>query len=146
MRVPCTARSNQSVLKEINPEYSLEGLILKLKLQYFGHLMRRGDHWNRGLLIGSCLVTKSCVRLFETPWTAAGQASQSVIISWSLLRHMSIWSVMPSNHLILCHPFSSCLQCFPASGSFPMSLFFIPVGQSIVASTSVSVFSVNIQN
>ena len=44
LRVPWTARSsNQSILKEINPEYSLEGLILKLKLQYFGHLMRRSD-------------------------------------------------------------------------------------------------------
>ena len=43
MRIPWTARSNQSVLKEISPEYSLEGLILKLKLQYFGHLMQRAD-------------------------------------------------------------------------------------------------------
>ena len=44
MRVPWTARrSNQSILKEINPEYSLEGLMLKLKLQYFGHFMRRAD-------------------------------------------------------------------------------------------------------
>ena len=44
LRVPCTAwRSNQSILKEINPEYSLEGLMLKSKLQYFGHLMQRAD-------------------------------------------------------------------------------------------------------
>ena len=44
MRVPWTTRiSNQSILKEISPEYSLEGLMLKLKLQYFGHLMRRAD-------------------------------------------------------------------------------------------------------
>ena len=43
MRVPWTARSNQSILKEISPEYSLEGLMLKLKLQYFGHLLRRTD-------------------------------------------------------------------------------------------------------
>ena len=43
LRVPWTARSNQSILKEISPEYSLEGLMLKLKLQYFGHLMRRTD-------------------------------------------------------------------------------------------------------
>ena len=43
MRVPWTARSNQSILKEINPEFSLERLMLKLKLQYFGHLMRRTD-------------------------------------------------------------------------------------------------------
>ena len=43
LRVPWTARSNQSILKEINPEYSLEGMMLKLKLQYFGHLMQRAD-------------------------------------------------------------------------------------------------------
>ena len=48
MRVPLTARrSNQSILKEISPEYSLEGLMLKLKLQYFGHLMLRTDHRKR---------------------------------------------------------------------------------------------------
>ena len=48
LRVPWTPRrSNQSILKEINPEYSLEGLILKLKLQYFGHLMRRTDSLER---------------------------------------------------------------------------------------------------
>ena len=48
LRVPWTARrSNQSILKEINPEYSLEGLMLKLKLQYFGHLMQRAFHWKR---------------------------------------------------------------------------------------------------
>ena len=46
----------------------------------------------------------SCVQLFATPWTAALQASLSFTISWSLLRLMSIESVMPSNHLILCHP------------------------------------------
>ena len=48
LRVPWTARrSNQSILKDISPEYSLEGLMLKLKLQYFGHLMRRVDSWKR---------------------------------------------------------------------------------------------------
>ena len=46
-RVPWTARSNQSILKKISPENSSEGLMLKLKLQYFGHLMRRTDHWIR---------------------------------------------------------------------------------------------------
>ena len=45
-------RSNQSVLKEINPEYSLEGLILKLKLQYFGHLIRRADSLEKTLMLG----------------------------------------------------------------------------------------------
>ena len=53
MRVPWTAwRSNQSVLKEINPEYSLEGLRLKLKLQYFGHLMQRADSLEKTLMLG----------------------------------------------------------------------------------------------
>ena len=54
MRVPWTAiRSNQSILKEINPEHSLEGLILKLKLQYFGHLMRRTDSLEKTLMLGT---------------------------------------------------------------------------------------------
>ena len=53
MRVPWTMRrSNQSILKEINPEYSLEGLLLKLKLQYFGHLMRRVNLLEKTLMLG----------------------------------------------------------------------------------------------
>ena len=53
LRVPCTAwRSNQSILKEINPEYSLEGLMLKSKLQYFGHLMQRADSFEKTLMPG----------------------------------------------------------------------------------------------
>ena len=53
MRVPWTARrSNQSILKEISPEYSLEGLMLKLKLQYFGHLMRRVDSLEKTRMLG----------------------------------------------------------------------------------------------
>ena len=52
MRVPWTARrSNQSILKEISPEYSLEGLMLKLKLQYFGHLMRRANSLEKTLML-----------------------------------------------------------------------------------------------
>ena len=53
LRVPCTARrSNQSILKEISPEYTLEGLMLKVKLQYFGHLMRRTDSLEKTLMLG----------------------------------------------------------------------------------------------
>ena len=53
LRVPQTVRrSNQSILKETNPEYSLEGLMLKLKLQYFGHLMRRADSLEKTLILG----------------------------------------------------------------------------------------------
>ena len=54
MRVPWTARrSNQSILKETDPEYSLERLMLKLKLQYFGHLMRRADSFEKTLMLGN---------------------------------------------------------------------------------------------
>ena len=54
MRVPWTARrSNQSILKEINPEYSLEELMLKLKLQYFGHMMQRVDSFEKTLMLGN---------------------------------------------------------------------------------------------
>jgi len=53
LRVPCTARrSNQSILKEISPEYSLEGLMLKLKCKYFGHLMQRADSFEKTLILG----------------------------------------------------------------------------------------------
>ena len=86
----------------------------------------------------------SLVRLFAAPQIAAWQASLSITISQSLLKLMSIESVMPSNHLILCHPFFSCFQSFPASGSFPMSQFFTPGGQSI--GTSASVLLMNIQD
>ena len=53
LRVPWTARrTNQSILREISPEYSLEGLMLKLKLQYFGHLMQRTDSFEKTLMLG----------------------------------------------------------------------------------------------
>ena len=53
LRVPWTVRrSNKSILKEISPEYSLEGLMLKLKLQYFGHLMRKADSFEKTLMLG----------------------------------------------------------------------------------------------
>ena len=66
-----------------------------------------------------CWVAQSCLTLV-TPWTAAHQASLSFTDSWSLLKLMSIDSVMPSNHLILCCPFFSCPQSFPLSGSFQL--------------------------
>ena len=52
LRVPWTERRNQAILKKISPEYSLEGLMLKLKLQYFGHLMRRADSFEKTLMLG----------------------------------------------------------------------------------------------
>ena len=83
---------------------------------------------------------------FVTPWIAAHQASLSFTMSWSLLKFMSIESVIPSNHHILCHPFSSWPQSFPASGSFPISRLSVSGGQRIRASTSASVLLINIQD
>ena len=87
----------------------------------------------------------SHVQLFATPWTAAYQASLSITNSQSLLKLTSTELVMPSNHLILCHPLLPCLQSFPASGSFPVSQLFPSGGQSIGASASASVLPMNIQ-
>ena len=64
------------------------------------------------------------------PWTAAHQASLSIINSWSLFKLMSIESVMPSNNLILCRPLLLLPSIFPGSGSFPMSQFFTSGGRS----------------
>ena len=89
----------------------------------------------------------SCVRFFATPWTAACQASLSITNSWSLLKFMSIESVMPFNHLILCRPFLLLPSIFPSNrtGSFPMSQFFASGDQSIGASASASILPMNIQ-
>ena len=87
----------------------------------------------------------SHVRLFATSQTAACQAPLSFTISQSLLIFMSIESVMLSNHLMLCHPFSFCLQSFPASGCFPVSRLFASGGKSIGPSALASVLPMNIQ-
>ena len=75
--------------------------------------------------ISSVQFSRSVTSNLVTPWTAARQAFLSITNYQSLLKLMSIELVMSSNLLILCHPFSFCLQFFPASGSFPMSQLFI---------------------
>ena len=80
------------------------------------------------------------------PWIAARQASLSITNSRSSLRLTSIESVMPSSHLILCHPLLSCPQSLPASGSFLRSQFFTSGGQSIEVSALASVLPMNIQD
>ena len=79
-----------------------------------------------------------CVWLYATPWTAARQASLSITNSQNLLKLMSIELVMPSKISSSVIPFSSSLQSFPLSGSFPMSHFFASAGQSTGASASTS--------
>ena len=89
-------------------------------------------------------VTQLCPTLCDP--MDCSQASLSFTIPQSLLKLMSIELMMPSSHLIVCHPFSSCPQSFPASGSFPMSPLFASGGQSIGASAAGSVLPMNIQD
>ena len=103
------------------------------------------NHGN-GMDFSSVQLSGSVVSDYANPWTAACQASLSFTNFWTLLKLMSIELVMPSNHLILCHPFSSYLQSFPASGSFSVSQFFASGGQSIGTSASASVLQMNIQD
>ena len=97
-------------------------------------------------LLISSIQSLSCVQLFATPWTAARQASLSNTNSWSLLKLMSIKSVMPSNHLIFCHPLLLLPSIFPSIRVFYNGQFFASNGQSMGASTSSSVFPMNIQD
>ena len=90
----------------------------------------------------SSVQSLSHVQLFATPWTAALQASLSITNFRSLLKLMSIESVMPSNHLILFHPFFLPPSIFPSIRVFPKGWLFSPGGQSIGASASVSVMNI----
>ena len=132
---------------------SKEGLITSIVLRIWKHgippsqrslqlislasnsLTHQKNHIHAPLILASCQISivvvqsLSCVQLFAIPWTAAHQSSLSFIISWSLLKLMSIESVMLSNHLILFCPRLLMPQSFPASGSFLVSWFFASVGQ-----------------
>ena len=88
----------------------------------------------------------SCVQLFATPWTAARQAFLSITNSRSPPKPMCIESVMPSNHLILCHPLLFLPSTFPSIRSFPVSRLFSSGGQNIGALASASVLPKNIQS
>ena len=95
--------------------------------------------------VGAAVQSLSPVWLFVTSWTAAHQASLSFTISQSLLKLVSIVSMMPPNHLILCHPLLLLPSIFPSIRVFSMSRLFASGGQSIGASASASVLPMNIQ-
>ena len=110
--------------------------------------------WTFGLFLYLSVVQSlSHVQLFATPWTIAHQASRSFTISWSSLKLMSVESVMPSNHLIFCHPLlfpafklsQNQRKIFFFLGFFLMSQLFAWGSQSIGASASASVLPMNIQ-
>ena len=91
------------------------------------------------LLWFSCSVMSGSA----TPWTTTHQASLSFTVSQNLLKLINIESMMPSNHLILCRPFSSCPPSFPVTGSFPVNRLFTSSGQSIGVLPSASVLPMN---
>ena len=94
----------------------------------------------------SSVQSLSHVWLFVTPWITAWKASLSITNSQSILKLMPIESVMPSSHLILCHPLLLLPRSLPASRSFPMHQLFTWGGQSFGVSASASVFSMNTQD
>ena len=98
------------------------------------------------ILIIQSVQSLSRVRFFATPWIAACQVFLSITNLRSLLKLMSIKSVIPSNHLILCHPLFLLPFIFPASGCFPVTQFFTSGSQSIGVSASASVLPKNIQD
>ena len=131
-----------------------ESTILALKLSTSRPLLCETDCecpdcllWVQALqhLRYDCVVQLlSCVQLFATPWTATCQASLSFTISWSLLKLMSIESMISFNYLILCH--TLLLLCsIPASESFPKNWLFTSGGQTTGASASATVLPINIQ-
>ena len=94
----------------------------------------------------SSVQSLSHVQLFATPWITARQASLSITNSWSLRKLMPIKSVMPSSHLILCHPLLLLPSIPTASGSFPVSWLFAWGGQGIGVSALVSALPMNTQD
>ena len=92
LRVPWTARSNQSILKEINPEYSLEELMVKLKLQHFGHMMQRADSLEKTLMLGK-IESKRRRGQQRMRWLDSFTSSVDMNLSkvWEIVKDREAW-------------------------------------------------------
>ena len=112
------------------------------------HVQKLTNDWGYKYLWGhfSSVQLISLVQFFPTPWTAARQASLSITNSQNLLKLMSIESVMPSNHLILCRPLLLLPSIFPSIRVFTNSQLFSSDGQGIGVSASTSVLPMNNQD
>ena len=139
---PAQISRHSNILKCFNAETDHAKLIEEIKLRPIIKESPLIQTCNLFHYYSVVVWSPSHVQLFVTPWISARQAFLSFTISQSLLKLMSIESVMPSNYLVLCHPFS-CLQSSPASGSFPMSQLFASGGQS--TGISASILPMNIQ-
>ena len=131
-RLASNSRRNDCLSVYTDITHSLSGLLIS----------------NSQLLVPNLLFvvqSLSRVQLFATPWTAAHQASLSFTVFQSLLKFMSIESVMPSSHLILCRPFLLLPSIFPSIRVFSNESALLIKGQSTGASASASVLPMNIQ-
>ena len=91
LRVPWTARrSNQSILKEVNPEYSLEGLMLNLKFQYFGHLMQRTDSLEKTLMLGKIQARRRRGQ-HRMRWSTTDSMDMSLSKLWEIVKDREVW-------------------------------------------------------
>ena len=144
---PCSPRDSQVfnfLMLESSPTSQFKKInSLALSFLYDPTLTSIRDYWKKHQPVSS--VAQLHLTLCD-PMDRSTPGPPSITSSQSLLKLMSIESMIPSNHLILCHPFSSCLQSFPKTGSFQMSQLFVSGDHNIGVSASASVLPMNIQD